>query len=302
MQTKETWEELQIKNDFLFAKVMRDKKICMTLLETLLQTKVKDIVYLEEQKVLDIEKDAKSVRLDVYIEDGDRVFDLEMQTTDNKNLPERSRYYQGMIDLNTIEKGESYKKLKESYVMFICTFDPFCRGKAQYTFENLCLEDTNLKLNDGTKKIFFNTSNYSNAQNEDIREFLKYVNGEESNHLFVKQLEYKVTQVKACEEWRLEYMTLRMREEEIWEEAREEGLRAGREEGREKGREEGRKEGRKKGREEGRKEGREEGREEGIRGTVSVLKDLGIPSQTILIKIQEEYNLTPEISRRYLQI
>ena len=85
-------------------------------------------------------------------------------------------------------------------------------------------------------------------------------------------------------------MTLRKREEEIWEEAREEGLRAGREEGREKGREEGR------------KEGRKEGREEGIRGTVSVLKDLGIPSQTILIKIQEEYNLTPEISRRYLQI
>ena len=96
MERREAWEELEIKNDFLFAKVMRDKRICMMLLEKLLQTKIKDVVYLEEQKVLDIEKDAKSVRLDVYVEDGNRIFDLEMQATNKKNLPYRSRYYQGM--------------------------------------------------------------------------------------------------------------------------------------------------------------------------------------------------------------
>lgn len=62
-----TWEELEIKDDFMFAKVMRDKRLCKMLLERLLQTQVKDIVYAEEQKVIDIEKDAKSIRLDVYI-------------------------------------------------------------------------------------------------------------------------------------------------------------------------------------------------------------------------------------------
>ena len=64
------WEELEIKDDFMFAKVMRDKKLCKKLLERLLQTKIRDIVYLEEQKSINIEKDAKSIRLDVYIEDG----------------------------------------------------------------------------------------------------------------------------------------------------------------------------------------------------------------------------------------
>lgn len=280
MERRETWEELEIKNDFLFAKVMRDKRICMMLLEKLLQTKIKDVVYLEEQKVLDIEKDAKSVRLDVYVEDGNRIFDLEMQATNKKNLPYRSRYYQGMIDLNTIEKGESYKKLKESYVIFICTFDPFGQGRAQYTFENLCLEDRELKLEDGTKKIFFNAGDYITAENEDVREFLKYVNGGKSDHPFVKELEKKVEQVKANKEWRLEYMTLLMREEEIREEAREEGLLLGRKEGRE--------------------EGREEGRREGIYGMVSVLRELNIPSQTILLKIQEQYSLSPEESKKYL--
>ena len=266
------WEELEIKDDFMFAKVMQDKKLCKKLLERLLQTKIRDIVYLEEQKSINIEKDAKSIRLDVYIEDGNRVFDLEMQTTDKRNLPKRSRYYQGMIDLNTIEKGENYKKLKESYVIFICTFDPFHQGKAQYTFENFCIEDKELKLNDGAKKIFFNAKDYINAEDEEIREFLKYVNGEKSDSSFVKEIEDRVAQIKASEEWRLEYMTLLMREQEIWEEAEEKG----------------------------RKMGREEGREEGIRGTVTLLKELNIPLQTILVKIQQQYNLSPETSEKYL--
>ena len=263
-----TWEELEIKDDFMFAKVMRDKEICKKLLERLLQTKIRDIVYLEEQKAIDIEKDAKSVRLDVYIEERNRVFNLEMQTTNKRNLPKRSRYYQGMIDLNTIEKGENYKKLKESYVIFICTFDPFHQGKAQYTFENYCIEDKELKLDDGTKKIFFNAKDYINAENEELREFLKYVNGEKSDNPFVREVEDRVAQVKASKEWRLEYVTLLMREQEIWEEAEEKG--------------------------------REEGREEGIRGTVNLLKELNIPLQTILVKIQQQYNLSPEASKKYL--
>ena len=67
------WEELEIKDDFLFAKVMRDKRLCKKLLERLLQTK---------------------------IEEGTRV----------------------------------------------------------------CQEDKELKLNDGTKKIFFNAKDYINAE------------------------------------------------------------------------------------------------------------------------------------------
>lgn len=43
-----------------------------------------------------------------------------------------------------------------------------------------------------------------------------------------------------------------------------------------------------------------EGIEEGIKGTVSILKNLGVPTQTILVKIQEQYNLSPEASKKYL--
>lgn len=280
MDYQKAWEELQIKDDFLFAKVMRDKKICAALIERLLGTKIKDIIYLEEEKKIDIKWDAKSVRLDVYVEDGNRVFNLEMQTTNQKNLPYRSRYYQGMIDLNTIEKGESYRKLKESYVIFICTFDPFEQGKAKYTFENLCVEDKELRLKDGTRKIFLNAKGYQNAEEEDVREFLKYVNGEESDNIFVKKIENKVEQIKSNKEWRQEYMTMLMREAEIREQSREEG--------------------RLEGIQEGRLEGRLEGVEEGIKGMVLVLKELGVPTQTILSQIQEKFHLSQELARKYL--
>lgn len=71
-------------------------------------------------------------------------------------------------------------------------------------------------------------------------------------------------------------MTLLMREQEIWEEAEEKGI------------------------EKGRAEGLEEGIEKGIRGSVALLKELNVPLQTILVKIQEQYNLSPEASQKYL--
>lgn len=49
-----------------------------------------------------------------------------------------------------------------------------------------------------------------------------------------------------------------------------------------------------------RREGIEQGIEQGIEGTVSILKNLGVPPQTILVKIQEQYHLSPEASEKYL--
>lgn len=69
-----------------------------------------------------------------------------MQPTKRGHLPKRSRYYQGMIDLELIEKGELYDKLKRSYVIFICRFDLFGKNRCIYTFENRCVEDMDVAL------------------------------------------------------------------------------------------------------------------------------------------------------------
>ena len=74
--------ELGFTNDFMFAKVMRNHRLCKQLLEVILDVSIERIDYLEEQKAIDHSVDARSVRLDVYLEDDRRtVYNVEMQTT-----------------------------------------------------------------------------------------------------------------------------------------------------------------------------------------------------------------------------
>ena len=46
--------------------------------------------------------------------------------------------------------------------------------------------------------------------------------------------------------------------------------------------------------------GREEGREEGITVLVSTLKDMDVPVQVILEKLQEKFNLSLEAAKKYI--
>ena len=74
-----TWEELTIQDNFLFQKVMQNKRICKHLIELILQIKIKDISFPETEKSMGSRYDRKSIRLDVYVEDeAGRVFDIEM--------------------------------------------------------------------------------------------------------------------------------------------------------------------------------------------------------------------------------
>lgn len=92
--------------------------LCKELLELILDIKIRKVEIAEQQKNVDITYDGKGVRFDVYVDDAENtVYDIEMQTTRQKDLPKRTRYYQGMIDLNLIQKGMRYSELKKSYVI-----------------------------------------------------------------------------------------------------------------------------------------------------------------------------------------
>ena len=127
---KKKLQDLNLDDDFLFAKVMSDKEICRRVLEQILNIQIIEIKFLNEQKAIDLLLESKAVRLDIYVKaEYKTVYNVEMQKSDDKNLPKRSRYYQGMIDLDLIQKGKDYNELKKSFVIFICTFDPFKKGR-----------------------------------------------------------------------------------------------------------------------------------------------------------------------------
>ena len=153
-----TYKELSFTDDFLFCNIMQNNPdICKELVELLLDRKVGKVAYSETQKSIDLALDQKGVRLDVYFEDDlSTAYNIEMQTTNTGNLPKRSRYYQGTVDLNMISSGAEYDELKTSYIIFINTFDLFGKGFPKYTFENVCQESSDLHLDDGAIKVFIN--------------------------------------------------------------------------------------------------------------------------------------------------
>ena len=127
MANAKKYDDLTFTDDFMFCKVMTtNPELCHELLELILGKKVGAFTRLDQQKPIEMTADGKGIRFDVYSEDDSGiVYDCEMQTSKKDNLPKRTRYYQGMIDLNLLERGADYKELKKSYVIFICPFDQF---------------------------------------------------------------------------------------------------------------------------------------------------------------------------------
>lgn len=235
------WEEIGLSNDFIFGKVMSDPELCKELLERILPgIEIDHIEYPELQKPIKEDVDARSVRLDVYVKDGkNTVYDIEMQKVNTRELPKRSRYYQGMMDLQLIDSGQPYKKLNQSYVIFICLEDVFGKNRHIYTFENICREDPEIKLRDGAIKIFLNAKSNLNDVSSELRAFLDYLGGKKSEDEYVQKLEKAVREAKHNRKWRHEYMTLLMRDQENQEIGEERGRREGRLEGRREGQLEG---------------------------------------------------------------
>lgn len=221
------YEELTFTDDFMFCKILTNNpELCHELLELILGRKVGAFTRLDKQKPIEITADGKGVRFDVYSEDdSNTVYDCEMQTTDNRNLPKRTRYYQGMIDLSLIERGADYNKLKRSYIIFICPFDEFKLGLHKYTFQNRCNEQPELVLGDESTKIFLCAGGDANDVSDDMKEFLEWLTtGKTGQCELVNNLDHAIQKARDHEEWRLEYMTLLMRDQEMMKKGRNEAI------------------------------------------------------------------------------
>ena len=219
-QLQKQYQELTFTDDFMFGKVLvNNPEICRRLLEVLLEIKIKKISFPERQKTIEILVDGKGVRLDVYVDDENgTIYNIEMQTRVKKELPKRSRYYQGMIDMNLIERGAKYKELKLSFVIFICLKDPFGYGLPVYRFENICVQNRDVLLKDEAIKVFINADGNLTGLPEDLAAFLQYLKGKIVENELVQMIENEVEKAKRHEEWEVEYMTSYLRDMDIRDE------------------------------------------------------------------------------------
>ena len=222
------FEELKCSDNFMFAKVMEDENTCKSVLELLLDIKIDRLSYPEYEKAMLPGPDGKSIRLDVHTSDSQRDFDIEIQTTLYKELRERTRYYQSLMDVDSLKKGHSYEELKDNIIIFICLEDLFGLGLPVYTFENTCRENNSIKLEDRTLKVFYNCSGWQNVASKDKAEFLKFLLTDNAESSLCKKLKEREKQIKMTARAQKEYMDYCMLKQACIDYGKEEGKKEGR--------------------------------------------------------------------------
>ncbi len=234
---KNMYEKLTIRDKFMFGKVTKNPIIAQKMADLLTPVEIGEVKGVEREKFLQHRSSSKYVKLDMYLEDENgRVVDTEMQNkSQNKvvqeELPLRVRYYQGMIDQEILSSGTDYIFLKETYIIFICTYDPFGKGKYVYHFHMACDEDEEIQLQDKMNWIFYNTTADLSEAPEGIREFLNYVQTETVEDDFTSQLDKEIKQARLNEEWRSEYLKTYVNDMDMRREGYAEGEKSGRIEG-----------------------------------------------------------------------
>ena len=187
---------------------MGDKVLCQDVLEQLLEEKVGELEDVQPQREFRYTSGGKPIRLDIYTRDKKRMYDAEMQNQNHQ----------------PVEKLE----LPEGRVLFLCTFDPFGRGYAKYSFQNLCKEDRELYLKDGTEKIFYNCAADPEKVPENLRELYDYIRSGKVGGDLSQRIDEAVCIARKNEEWRSEYMKELLHDDDVREEGRAEGREVGR--------------------------------------------------------------------------
>ena len=225
------WESLTLADDFLFGKIMSAPTLCAEMLRRIFpDLDIGEIKSIETQKTLKHALHIRGVRFDILTTAARNIFDIEAQNRRLRDWNKRPRAYHIAIGYNglnkkSLKKSGSYEDLPNAYVIFICTFDLFGKGRHIYTFRNFCAEDKDIELNDGSYTIFLNTKGKLNDISPELKNFLKFVdNGKiADDDTFVKILDKKLKEAKHNTKWRDEYMLLLTREDEKFAEGIQKG-------------------------------------------------------------------------------
>lgn len=225
---KKTFQELTIKDPFMFAATMSDEEQCKAFLEIVLEMEIAQVSVITE-KTIAYHPEYHGIRLDVLaVEEGiNRRFNVEMQVKDKKNLPKRSRYYHSQLDMDALLTGVDYNHLPDTYVIFICDYDPFGDRLYRYTICNHCKENDK-DVDDGDYTIWLSSKGNNVAEESgELVKFLQYVEDPEkesdSEGEFVKSLKEQIAAIKRNREWEGRFMLL----EEMIADEREEAMAEG---------------------------------------------------------------------------
>ena len=130
-------------------------------------------VIMEKQdlRVIDqiIQKDFKNIQgrsaiMDCVARDSEgKQFDVEIQQDNEGASPKRARYHSGLMDMNTLNPGQDFDELPESYVIFITRDDILGYGLPIYHI-NKKIEEVNENFQDEAHIIYVNSKKQEDTE------------------------------------------------------------------------------------------------------------------------------------------
>ena len=289
---------MNLSDQFLFDEVMEYQDAFEAAVIILTGREVRLLGKAETEKEFRISPELRKSRLDsVAMDESRRVYTMEMQKRNTKNLRRRSRLYQGHVDVSMMAPGTvDFNSLKDVCQIMVTPFDIFGRRLYRYTFVSMCVECPDLYLGGGAWRIFINTKGKNPQEfTQEFLDFMKYITrstdarAEATESERIKTIHKRVKEVKKSE---VTNMRLVKRWEELdleRAEAREKGWKEGREEGRAEGKAVDRAEGKAVGRAEGKAVGRAEGKAEGKADSIlMLLEDLGEVPEDLAVRVREQ--------------
>ena len=211
-------------DDFIFMMVMQNAKLCVDFLRMVLpdedfsEVRIRpqdnplfnddseNNISVETQKTLKFARDKHGVRLDALAKADEQWAAIEMQTWKEPALGKRSRYYRCNMDLDQLAAGADYAALKRSFVIFICTYDPFGQDRPVYYFQSWDVKNS-LNIGDAAFTIVLNTKCSPEKVPTELQAFYDYMNDPakcEGSQL-VKDIDERVHKYNS-QEWRVRRM------------------------------------------------------------------------------------------------
>lgn len=200
-----------------------------------------------------------SVRLDIYAKDSEgTLYDIEVQRAKDGASPKRARFNSALLDANILPKGDDFKTLPKTYVIFIAETGAFCAGKP-IRFAKRVWEDDYSDFGDDTHIVYVNGTYRGN---DAIGKLMHDFSCSDPGDMVYKELADEANKYKT-EKGDTDNMCDIM--DELTMEARAEG--------------------------------EAKGRAEGISALISTLKEVGMTPAAIIGKVEEKFGLSEEEAR-----
>ena len=272
-------QELNLIDSFLFGasteKIQDAEFIAKLIIERATNEKVDKITVVSEKELTGIDIHHHGIRMDLYVEAYEdqrlaKVYDIEPNKYNPTELPMRSRYCQSLTDVKLLNSGASYETLPEYISIWILPYDPFGNNCMLYTVKNCVEEFPELVYNDGVKKLFLYVGGELGGT-EKLKSLLQYFSASNTGNVTDTDLEHLhsiVENTKHNQKVGKRYMTLQDMIDYEKKESFDEGVALG--------------------------------REEGIFALINSLKNLNIPNDQILDQLMQNFSLTIEEAKSYL--